>query len=210
MSCRRQKIVLPGTLLGLFPGVMCDPYVTMPQTPKASALRPFLLRYDGWWLDYEKELPYPMPPPGVSFEDHYEQFKFNAELRGTPDDELIQVPPQDINPYALGHLINHPPPDFLANVKLIDFDLPYNFFPSTHSRYIPYIKFREGLPNSQKHKSVTRDESVFRAVALVATETISHGEELYLNYLNDQRVCPSALSNAPDWLISPPDDNPYL
>lgn len=27
VSCRRQKLVLPGTLLGLFPGVMCDPFV---------------------------------------------------------------------------------------------------------------------------------------------------------------------------------------
>ena len=48
--------MLPGTLLGLFPGVMCDPNIPRPQTPKASALRPYLLRYDGWWLDYEKEL----------------------------------------------------------------------------------------------------------------------------------------------------------
>ena len=67
VSCRRQRIVLPGTLLGLFPGVMCDPFVPQPMTPKASALRPYLLRYDGWWLDYEKELPYPMPAPGVAF-----------------------------------------------------------------------------------------------------------------------------------------------
>ena len=27
VSCRRQRVVLPGTLLGLFPGVMCDPFV---------------------------------------------------------------------------------------------------------------------------------------------------------------------------------------
>ena len=72
---------------------MCDPYVNMPLTPKASALRPYLLRYDGWWLDYEKELPYPMPEPGISFEDHYFNFKFQAEMRGTPEAELIEVPP---------------------------------------------------------------------------------------------------------------------
>mmetsp|Transcript_26059 Transcript_26059/g.32536 ORF Transcript_26059/g.32536 Transcript_26059/m.32536 type:complete len:129 (-) Transcript_26059:846-1232(-) len=30
ISCRRQKVVLPGTLLGLFPGVMCDPFVPQP------------------------------------------------------------------------------------------------------------------------------------------------------------------------------------
>ena len=42
----------------------------------------------------------------------------------------MEVPAKDINPYAVGHYINHPPPDTEANVKLIDFDLPYSFFPS--------------------------------------------------------------------------------
>jgi len=49
---------------------------------------------------------------------------------------------------------------------LIDFDLPYTFFPSNYSRYIPYIKFREE-PNSNK-ESETRNGKVFRAVAVVA------------------------------------------
>ena len=80
-------------MLGFFPGVMCDPFVPLPETPKASALRPYLLRYDGWWLDYEKELPYPMPEPGISFEDHYNDFKDKAELRGDDYAELVEVPP---------------------------------------------------------------------------------------------------------------------
>jgi hypothetical protein len=66
LSCRRQGIVLPGTLLGLFPGVIFDPVIPPPPTPKHS-LRPYLIRHDGYWLDYEKELPYPMPPPGTNF-----------------------------------------------------------------------------------------------------------------------------------------------
>ena len=143
--------------MGLFPGVMCDPAVFKPLTPKASALRPYLLRYDGWWLDYEKELPYPMPEPGISFEDHYTSFKEMAEFRGEPEKELVEVPPEDINPYAVGHIINHPPPDFSANVKLIDFDLPFNFFPSAYSRYIPYINYRSKLPGINKQKSATRN-----------------------------------------------------
>ena len=35
VSCKRQKTVLPGTLLGLFPGVVCDPDFPLPQTPTA-------------------------------------------------------------------------------------------------------------------------------------------------------------------------------
>jgi hypothetical protein len=64
---------LPGTLLGLFPGVIFDPAMPEPSTPKHS-LRPYLKRHDGYWLDYEKELPYPMPPPGSNFEDHWNEF----------------------------------------------------------------------------------------------------------------------------------------
>jgi len=72
LSCaRRAPIVLPGTLLGLFPGVICDPGVPMPETPKRS-LRPYLRRFDGYWLDFEKELPYPLPTPGTGFDDHFE------------------------------------------------------------------------------------------------------------------------------------------
>ena len=66
-------MVLPGTLLGLFPGVVCDPNVPVPETPKRS-LRPYLKRYDGFWIDYEKEMPYPMPPPGTGYDDYFENF----------------------------------------------------------------------------------------------------------------------------------------
>lgn len=102
-------------------------------------------------------------------------------MRGETELTYVKASAKDMNPYAVGHLINHPPPDTAANVKLIDFDLPYSFFPSFFSRYIPYINLREF---EQKRKSETRNK-VFRAVAVVATETIRHGEELYVDYLQD-------------------------
>jgi len=51
-------------------------------------------------------------------------------MRGDTEQKYVEVPAKDINPYAVGHYINHPPPDTEANVKLLDFDLPYSFFPS--------------------------------------------------------------------------------
>ena len=143
VSCRRQGIVLPGTLLGLFAGVVCDPVVPEPSIPEHSAMRPYLKRYDGYWIDYEKELPYPMPSPGTNFEDFVNDFELQAQLRGLNEARLTQVPCDMINPYAVGHKINHPPPDTPTNVKLIDFDLPYSFFPTSFARYIPYINFRD-------------------------------------------------------------------
>ena len=94
----------------------------------------------------------------------------------------------------MGHLINHPPPDYPANVKLLDFDLPFTFFPSTYARYVPYLNYRSRVIGSHSsNRSVTRNETAYRAVAVIATETLSHGDELYLDYLDEQRVCPEAL-----------------
>ncbi len=174
--------MLPGTLLGLFPGVIVDGAIPTPATPKNS-MRPYLKRFDGYWLDYEKELPYPMPPPGSNFCDVHNEFHMLCEQRGITHQELVQVPPEYINPFALGHNINHAPPDTPANCHLIDFDLPYTFFPSNFARYIPYIDYR--AEQKSKTKSTTRTSEVFRAVAVVATSTIAHGEELYLDYFQD-------------------------
>jgi len=33
---------------------------------------------------------------------------------------------------------------------------------------------------------------------------MSHGEELYVDYLKDQRIAPENIEYAPDWLIEPP------
>ena len=82
---------------------------------------------------------------GTALEDHYARHEFEVERRGLTNNEaeFDQVAPEKINPYAVGHLINHPPPDMPANCLMIDFDLPYSFFPSHLSRYIPYINYRD-------------------------------------------------------------------
>ena len=51
---------------------------------------------------------------------------------------------------------------------------------------------------------------MFRAVAVVSTRTISHGQELYLDYLKEQRVCPEGLEYVPEWLLEPPPESKYL
>lgn len=79
---------MPGTLLGLFPGVIFDPAMPEPSTPKHS-LRPYLKRHDGYWLDYEKELPYPMPPPGSNFEDHWNEFNDICQRKGITHEQMI-------------------------------------------------------------------------------------------------------------------------
>ena len=106
--------MLPGTLLGLFPGVIFEPWAAEPPTPKRG-LRPYLKRHDGYWLDYEKELPYPMPAPGTNYTDLWHLHHELCEMKGITNKDFVAVPPEYINPYAVGHLINHPPPDTPAN-----------------------------------------------------------------------------------------------
>jgi hypothetical protein len=47
-------------------------------------------------------------------------------------------------------------------------------------------------------------------VAIVASNTISHGEELYVDYLQDERLDPEQLNYTPDWLLEPPPSSPFL
>lgn len=72
LSSRRQKVVLPGTLLGLFPGIINDSQMPRPPAPKRG-LRPYLPRSDGYWLDYETELPYPIRYFGSNLHDLLEE-----------------------------------------------------------------------------------------------------------------------------------------
>ena len=49
---------------------------------------------------------------------------------------------------------------------------------------------------------------MFRAVAIIAQASIAHGEELYVDYLQDERT--EHLDYTPDWLIEPPPASPFL
>ena len=143
LSAKRQGIVLPGTLLGLFPGVINDSDSLRPPTPKRG-VRPYLERPDGWWIDYETELPYPMPHLGTTYHDFIEHYSDQHAARGLDSNsKMVRVPAEMMNPYAVGHMINHPPPDIAANCKTVDLDIPYTFFPSHMTRYLPFINCKD-------------------------------------------------------------------
>lgn len=46
-----------------------------------------------------------------------------------------------MNPFALGHKINHPPPGKAANVIALDLEIPDHFFPQDYMKFIPYMKY---------------------------------------------------------------------
>jgi hypothetical protein len=81
------------------------------------------------------------------------------------------VDPSFINPYALGHMINHPPPGEEENVCFSEMYIEKKFFPSYYFRYMPYV-------NSFEAK-----EKRLRVFGIIALKKIRNNEELFVNYL---------------------------
>ena len=148
-----------------------------------------------------------MPALGTTYHDFIEHYSDQTAARGLESNsKMVRVPAEMMNPYAVGHMMNHPPPDVAANCKTVDLDIPYTFFPSYMTRYLPYINCKD-LNWRRQQETETRGKNTLRAVGIVAQQTIGHGEELFLDYIEDKRT---ELNYTPDWLIKPPDANPYL
>jgi len=62
LKCKNKKYVLPGTLLGFFPGIVFDPWsMKFEKELKKDAEFPYLRRYDNFCIRFENvTLPYPV------------------------------------------------------------------------------------------------------------------------------------------------------
>jgi hypothetical protein len=200
LKCRKRKFILPGTLLGFYPGVINFKYIERPKLEVNSPL-PFLNRYDGTFVNPNEKIPYPFKNE-LSLEEWTESENHSKILKGIQDDIKYQwIPLSYLNPLALGHKINHPPPDTSANVQFIDIDIPYSFFPNDFLRY---------LPNVFKGKEVFKEKyhtKCLRSVGIISNREISNEEELYIDYIEEGMV---PAQYRPDWLLQPPPRNPYL
>ena len=54
---------------------------------------------------------------------------------------MIIVEGELVNPFALGHKINHPPKGISPNVIILDLIIPDHFFTIDYLRYLPNAKF---------------------------------------------------------------------
>jgi len=93
---------------------------------------------DGYWVNCEKEFPN-VTRNGKSYEEIMEDI-YDSEINANYRNE--KIPSEAINPFALGHYINHPPPGESSNVMFVDFDIPLTWLPSSFSQYIPYMNHR--------------------------------------------------------------------
>lgn len=149
---------------------------------------PYLLRYNGNAVMHEDFLFYPPENFGYSMEDYVRR------IEKTKKNLPIEVLPQKINPYALGHLINHPPVETPPNVCFIDFEVPESFFPSFFLNHFPYMRF--AIPPAAKPEP-------FQAVGIISVEPL-HNQELFVNYGHER----FPENFAPEWLVDPPDNLP--
>jgi hypothetical protein len=190
IKTKNGQSVLPGTLIGFYPGMIWDPMMSFPERSN-HFIRNFLVRYDNFWIDSESHLAYPL--------------RMNKSLDELNSDGFAWdiIEPEYLNPYSLGHKINHPPPGTSENVMMLDFDIPYTWFPSEYRQHLPYI---ENIKYSTYNQSRLR-KNVLRTVAVVASRFIENGEELYSNYFSDGRV---PMGFTADWLVKPPPLSPLL
>jgi hypothetical protein len=116
-------------LLGFVPGVIYNNYKDFDE-PKATADTHFF-RFDGTIFNFEEKLYNPILP-GFSKSDYLLKIE---KLKEKADSQLLhyrniekggfeQVFGNEINPYAVGHLINHTPHQSETNVCLIDIFIP--------------------------------------------------------------------------------------
>jgi hypothetical protein len=179
-----------GSLIGFYPGIYYTKEILSTNPLKHSPLTelPYLLRHNGDAINHNAHLFYPPFNMGSGCEE------LISKRERLSQNMPIEVLPQMINPYALGHFINHPPEGRPANVCFIDFEFPENFFPSFLLNHFPYMN-QSVNPRDPPGKT--------RVVAIVALNPLLN-EELFINYGSER--FPDGFT--PDWLVEPPDNLP--
>lgn len=167
-----EKVLLPGTLVGFVPGVIATKSGIAKDTtiPERGEL-PYILRFDGTAVNYEDSLVYPWHASGRTIMETTDLVaKYTSEVP-------MEVPGEAINPFALGHVINHPPSGRPANVCFLEMEVPVSFFPKFFMRYFPYMHY-----SHNEYSIIPAPKRLYKVIAVVALEAIGNGEELYVNY----------------------------
>jgi hypothetical protein len=108
------------------------------------------------------------------------------------------------NPYALGHMVNHPPPSSEPNVKFVDLDLHLRAQDSTQTSSIEETQqhvlsidipceFRRFIPNVY-FRSSSKEVTLIQTLGLISLRELHDGDELLVDY----RFHPNSLQ-VPEW-----------
>jgi hypothetical protein len=182
-----ERRLVPGTLLGLVPGVIYANAEAKVKGKKSTFKKtelPYLVR-GRQLLDFEDPLFYP----------DYAYHKSIEKLLRDNQTKPVEVQGSWINPYAVGQFINHPPPGHGANVTFVDISVPASFYPTSLMRYFPY-QFYADTP-----QGLIKKERTYQALGVIALEPLEGRTELFVNYSSDR----FAGEFEPDWLVDPPE-----
>ncbi len=172
LSCK-QKSVLPGTIIGFYPGVIYSNLTNYPNTYLNDTYS-YLKRYNDFWVDPNGLIPYPN-----YYKDCLSDFKIFLEKEKLSGNKIYykEIPTYLLNPLSLGNKINHCPPNVSSNIKLVDIHIPLNFFPENFNRFFPNFENDDSFRFSKSFKNC------FRFIGIMTLREINHNEELYLDYM---------------------------
>lgn len=165
----KKKKILPGTLLGFYPGVIYSRNKEKPKNEYCNYLR----RPNGCWVDPSANVPY--PKMNLAYLAEYDS---NIEKRLS----TVKLPLYKTCHLGIGHKINHPPPDSEANVKFFDFKVPPSFYPSSFSRYIPNIMYERPKSKNISDFAKILQTLEYRLIGVVSIKDILNDDELYADY----------------------------
>lgn len=133
----------------------------MPNFPQIDTNNDFLMtRYDDVIID---ALDYQVQRTIIPEE------QFSNHLSGIRD--ISRIPP---NPFALGHILNHPPKGSLNNVVPFAYNAPLDF--AHHLRYLLPFKYLR----QPSFLDLKAQEILVRGLIMMASRHVEDGQELFL------------------------------
>lgn len=172
LSCKRKN-VLPGTIIGFYPGVIYSDLSDYP-FKNFNDVYPFLKRSDNFWVDPNGLIPYPN-----YFMNCLHDFRVFLEREKLVGNNIFykEVPTFLLNPLSLGNKINHCPPNVSSNVKFVDIHIPCNFLPDNFHRFFPNYQ------NDDSFRYTKSFKNCYKFIGIMTLREINHNEELYLDYM---------------------------
>jgi hypothetical protein len=182
----------PGTVLGMYPGIVYLPGHLLRSEGALEALYPdgdlhLFARFDGAVVDARGASP---PPLG----SHANHARLATHRRLRHRDPKVAPP----SPFAVGHYCNHPPRGQPANVMAVAVDFPSGHFGSAAGSFPPELlplvpNIYDSTPSLLKGTYSATLGVAMPSVAILATRAILDGDELFLDY----RLSPN--TDRPEW-----------
>ncbi|KAL4441354.1 hypothetical protein ABPG74_013649 [Tetrahymena malaccensis] len=205
LNCADGVSVIPtGSFLGFLGGVVYDSLTDYNNSNSSDKLPDtYIHRFDNTVVDFAQKIPYPYIY-GNSIKDY---IFLMSQRKESEKVHIKEVPSNFINPFSVGHKINHPPKFSSPNVIFLDIYIPMHFFSESFMKFFPFIRADSPKQSSfiSKKNKIDLNVDHFHGIGIFALRDIYDGEELFVDYFDCNFY---DVENTPDWLIRPPPLDP--